>query len=100
MKQSITKCQFSDAFRDHDRQDQFTYDGLNALYDYLERYEEDTGCDVELDVIALCCEYTEYEDLEEFQKNYDAEDYETVEDIEKETCVILIGNGSFIIQDF
>ena len=99
MKQSITKCQFSDAFRNMGRQDQFSYDALNALYDYLEQYEEDTGFEIELDVVAICCEYTEYESLEEFQGNY-GEDFETVESITDHTSVIMINDDSFIIQDF
>lgn len=59
MKQSITFSQFCDAFRAHDRQDQFTYAGLQTLFYGLEQYEEDTGSEIELDVIALCCEYAE-----------------------------------------
>ena len=59
MKQSITFSQFVDAFRAHDRQDQFTYEGKRVLFDQLEDYEEQTGSEIELDVIALCCEYAE-----------------------------------------
>ena len=59
MKQSITFSGFCDAFRDCDRNDQFTYEAKRVLFDFLEQYEEDTGTEVELDVIALCCEYYE-----------------------------------------
>ena len=59
MKQSIGFNQFCEAFRAYDRQDQFTYDGLTVLFDWLEEYEDSTGEEVELDVIALCCEYSE-----------------------------------------
>ena len=41
-----------------DRYDQFGYDGLLVLFDFLEQFEEDTGEEIELDVIALCCEYS------------------------------------------
>jgi hypothetical protein len=41
-----------------DRFDQFGYDGLRVLFDFMEQYEEDTGEEIELDVIALCCEYS------------------------------------------
>lgn len=51
--------QFRDAFKACGRGQQFTYDGLEVLFDYLEQYEADTGESVELDVIALCCEYSE-----------------------------------------
>ena len=40
MKQQITKCQFHDKFKDMGRGEQFSYYGLNALYDYLEDLEE------------------------------------------------------------
>lgn len=47
------------------RDAQFSYEGKRALFDYLEGYEESTGDSIELDVIALCCDYTEasYEEI-------------------------------------
>lgn len=57
MKQSITFSQFVDAFRAYDRYDAFGYDGLRVIFDYLESYEQDTGEEIELDVIAICCDY-------------------------------------------
>ena len=40
----------------------FSYEGLEALYDYLESIAEDMGDDkgIELDVVSICCDYTEY----------------------------------------
>ena len=49
------------------RPDHFSYDGLIALWEYFEEYEEDTGEEIDLDVIAICCEYYEYNNLKEFQ---------------------------------
>ena len=59
MKTSINFSQFCDAFRDMDRNENFSYEGKKALFDYLDNYEEETGAEVELDVIAFCCEYSE-----------------------------------------
>lgn len=59
MFQSVNFSSFCDSFRNLDRQDQFTYAGKRVLFDYLEQYEEDTGESIEIDVIALCCEYVE-----------------------------------------
>jgi len=59
MKQSINLYQFRQAFHDHDRGDQFTYEGLEVLFNSLEELADDTGTEVELDVIALCCEFSE-----------------------------------------
>jgi len=96
---TINEYDFIDAFRKMGREGNFSNDGLVALYEYLEMLEDDTGQPIELDVIALCCEFTEYDNLEEFQADY-SEDYETIEDIERETTVIMIDDDSFIIRQF
>lgn len=69
MKQSIGFCGFCDAFRDADRKENFSYEALRILFDYLEQYEDDTGEEIELDVIALCCEYSE-DDAEDIAVNH------------------------------
>ena len=99
MIKTINEYDFIDAFRKMGRTDNFSNSGLIALYEYLEMLEDDLGQPIELDVIALCCEYTEYDNLEEFQADY-SEDYQTIGDIERETTVIMIDDDSFIIQPF
>lgn len=100
MKKTVSFYDFQDAFEKTERSDQFTYDGLKALYDFLCELEDNTGEDIELDVIAICCDFTEYESLKEFQGDY-GEEYQALEDIENETTVIRIPNSEgFIIQDF
>ena len=99
MIQTINKSEFTSTFHRAGRGDQFSYEGLIALYDYLEDYEDSTGEQIELDVIALCCDYTEYEDLEAFQEDY-GEDYQSIENIGQATTVIMIDDTSFIIQAF
>ena len=99
MIRTINEYDFIDAFKKMGREDNFSYDGLVALYDYLEMLEDGTGQPYHLDVIALCCEYAEYDNLEEFQADYGKE-YETIGDIESDTAVIMIDNDSFIIQQF
>ena len=51
--------QFREAFRLAGRMDQFSYEGLEVLFDYLENLSEDSGEPIELDVAALCCDYYE-----------------------------------------
>ena len=99
MKTTVSKSEFVKAFDDYNRSDNFSRAGLEALYDYFEGYEESTGEEIELDVIAICCEYSEYENIKEFQDNY-GDEYETIEDIENNTTCINIDDESFIIQDF
>lgn len=59
MKTTISLYDFRDAFRRADRTNNFSYEGLAVLFDYLEEYEDATGDSIELDVIALCCDYSE-----------------------------------------
>ncbi len=67
---SINVYQFRDAFHNMGRKDQFSYNALGALFDYLEQLEEDCGEPIELDVIALCCEYAEYDSALEAAREY------------------------------
>lgn len=58
MKQTIGQSQFIDAFRSMGRYEQFGYAALCELFEYFESVEDDTGEEIELDVIAICCEYS------------------------------------------
>jgi len=99
MKKTINVYDFERAFAEMDRKDNFSYEGKKALFDYIESIEEDTGEEIELDVIALCGDFSEYENLEEVKDDY--RNIETLEDLEDRTQVIYIdGTDGFIIQNF
>ena len=100
MKKTINFYDFERAFSNADRANQFSYEGQRALFEYLEEYEESTGEEIELDVIALCCEYVEYDNIEEFQLEYGHEDYPDMDSIQDRTEVIEFGKGQFIIASF
>ena len=98
MYQEINFSDFVDSFSEQYK-DKFSYEGKRALFDYLEEYEESTGEKIELDPIALCCEYTEYENFAEYSEQYTKAT--TFDEIENYTTVIKIeGTDKFIIQDF
>ena len=99
---TVTFNDFVDEFKNFNREDHFSYEGKKALFEYLNELSEDIGEPIELDVIGLCCEFTEYSCLEEFNDayGYTIGDIEDIEDIEDYTTVIKIDNESFIIQDF
>ena len=102
MKSNVNVYQFESWFEKH-RPNTFSRTGLQSLFDYLEEYEDSTGEQIEFDPIALCCEYTEYEDLDEFKANDTCEKYQDIEDLDglyDYTQVIPVGKDSFIIQDF
>ena len=116
--------QFVDGFTRMERKDQyghslsghdFSYEGLCALFDYLEKMEESTGEPIEFDPIALCCEFTEYEDAYDFEKNFgdcsdllenapeDSDDWEAdiMEALAERTTVIRIPQSDgFILENF
>jgi hypothetical protein len=47
----------------NDKHAAWSYNGAKALAEYLEQYEEDCGIDLELDVVALRCEFSEFASL-------------------------------------
>jgi len=92
----------------------FSYEGLRALFQYLEETTTEEN-PYKLDIIALCCEFSEYKNGTEFLTDYPTElkkdDFEEIEDfweaIEEEindkTTLIKFGddlNEGFIIHQF
>ena len=59
MKTTIDLYDFRDAFYRMGRKTNFSYEGLEILFEYLEELEEGTDQEIELDVIALCCDFSE-----------------------------------------
>ena len=108
MKTTVSRYDFERAFADFNRQDNFTYEGLGLLFDYLEEYEQDSGQEIELDVIALCCEYAE-EDTHIIARDYkidlegmdDDEILEAVRDyLEDNTTVVGETSSGFVYACF
>jgi mRNA-degrading endonuclease HigB of HigAB toxin-antitoxin module len=98
MKKTINFSDFVDSFSDTYKNN-FSYEGKQALFDYLENYEEETGETIELDPIALCCEYQEFENMDELKASYP--DIKDMDDLRDNTQVIEIeGTDKFIIQEF
>jgi hypothetical protein len=81
----------------------WSYDGTKALFDYLTDLEEDTGEQIEFDRVALRCDFSEYDNLEEILSQYDGID--TLEDLQDNTTVIEVQKydltiTGYIIQNF
>jgi hypothetical protein len=76
MKQTINFYEFAAQFQSI-RPNSFSREGLIALWEYLEQSEEDMGEEMEFDVIALCCDFIEYDSLADYKQDYsdDVEDY-------------------------
>lgn len=105
----VTESIFMDAFRQSDRKDNFSYEGLSALYEMLT--EDEDGIGEELDVIAICCDFTEYDEGEAISQfgylfddndvNEDDRDFKAlIELLQDETLVLVLDNGNIIVQAF
>jgi hypothetical protein len=86
MKQSVNFSDFIDAFHAYDRYDSYGYEALKVIFEYLEEYEESTSQEIELDVIAICCDYNA-EHYTEIASNYSI-DLEGLDDDEAKQAVI------------
>ena len=97
----ISKYDFMEAFRNMDRYDQFGYEALSALFDYIEDAEQDTGVEIDLDVIAICCDYT-VSTLKEVRDAYDLdEDVDVLEYLMDNTVVVEeLDDGCILYQNF
>ena len=105
MISTVSKYEFVDWFRSSDTYaNNFTYEGLSALFDYLEELEDGIGEQIKFDPIAICCDFSEYADLQEIKESYSC--INDMEDLYMHTSVIKIENldGSesdrLIIQNF
>jgi hypothetical protein len=96
--------QFRDQFHRAGRGDQFSYEGLGILFDYLEEIDPD----YDLDVIALCCEYSEAS-YAEIAEMYDIDLNGVHEDkmsevimdyLSDNTAIVGETNSGFIYQQF
>ena len=97
---TINAYDFRSEFAHMGRQKDFTYAGINALYEYIEEcYTEEEP--FELDVIGLCVQFTEYENLDECLQEVGNDDIKTLEDLHDHTIVIEIeGSEGIIISEF
>ena len=96
MKKTVNFYDFRKEFEEMDKGDNFSYAGLEALFNYFEEYEAATSEEIELDVIAICCEFTEYASVDE----YYGEDGYVIEDIEHDHEVIRIPNTDRFIVGY
>ena len=101
MTKKIYFNDFEKEFRYYGREDNFSWEGLRALFDYLEQYEEDCDQEIELDIIALCCEYTE-DSIQNIADNYGIEGdrEEILETLMDNTQVIEVDEDNIIIRDY
>ena len=85
--------QFSDKFNAMGRGKQFSYEALEVLFEYYEELSDSLGEPFELDVIGICCDWAEYDSIEDAYETYS-------EDVCNETDVRITTGGTVLVQAF
>lgn len=93
MIKQVSKSLFVEQFNDV-RPNSFSYDALGVLYDHL----EEVAPDLELDIIAIDCDFCEYNTFEELQADYP--DVESPLELHDHTTVIDVPGGGYVIGVF
>jgi hypothetical protein len=98
MKKTINFYEFERGFVERNRKESFTYEGLRLIFDYMEDLEEDLGTEFEFDPIALCCEFTEFESIQEVLDAYSIQETDpTIDTLQEYFSVVLVGENGIIV---
>ena len=97
----VTEDSFRDTFLTSANYNNFSYDGLTALYDYFEELEDELNESIEFDYISIAGEYSELT-IDELRDNYSInKDIDVIKYLQENTIVIKIENSDrVIIQDY
>ena len=89
--------QLRDQFHRMGRSEQFSYEALELLYEFL----EEVSPEAELDVIALCCDFSE-STFEEVARAYELEEgQDPINYLTEQTLVVgVTGSGNVVYQQF
>ena len=92
--QTVNKNQFIDNLLADDFAS-WTYEDAEALFDYYEELSEDLGEDVELDRVALRCEWTKADSIDEVMEEYDY--INSMEDLVDNSFAVLEHEGGVLL---
>lgn len=70
-----------------DENARWSYEGAYALARHYEEMEEESGEEIELDVVAIRCEWTEYKYLQDIADDYRIPDLDGLSDDEKDEAI-------------
>lgn len=94
---NITEAQFIDHFAHMGHANPFSYSALVALHEYYEGLEKSTGEPIELDVISLCCAWTEYSDESEMLSDQCCK---SVEELEERLPFVINFYSGWLVPNF
>lgn len=109
----LDKSEFEQAFKAI-RPDNFSSNGLLELYEYLDQLSDDIGEDIDLDVIAICCDWsecdpadlcTDYGYMLDQDEDQSTDEYleALIEELEQNTTIIKVEHydqTTYLVQAF
>lgn len=110
MKYELDRSEFTNLFAQYNRADNFSFTALDALYDHYEEMDEN----MVVDIIAICCEWSEYtaeeaigqyshildeDDIKEAREADNLDEY-VQEELSEHTTVLPASNGNIVVQEF
>ena len=105
MKTTVSEFQFIESFRLCGRESQFTVPARRALFAHFEQVEEDSDTEIELDPVAVCCEWAEYPSALKAANDYgfkgnESDTEEAALDWLHEQTQVVPFEGGLVIQQF
>ena len=85
MKTTLTTSEAAEILF-NDKNANWSYAGARALAEYLEEYEESTGEEIELDYVAIRCDFAEWDSLQDWAADYFGTDADWRSIIGAEDC--------------
>jgi hypothetical protein len=73
--------------------------GAYALAEYLEEYEESTGEEIELDVVAIRCDFSEYTSLQDWASDYFRDESQAIDALGLDTDGETVTNDEQEIEE-
>jgi len=101
---TFNQYEMQELFRNADR-DYFSLDGYQAILDLFDQDEQDT----EMDVVGICCDFTEdepihilgeYDCLSDYIGGADADDDAILDALNYYTFAVALPNGNILYQNF
>jgi hypothetical protein len=115
MKSTLSVYEIADALQ-NDSNAGWSYEGAKALAEYLNEQDEQSGEDTELDVVAIRCDFSEYQSAQDAASNYSWEyegdeeeiDADELDELKEQSALeylqdrtqVIEFNGGIIIADF
>jgi len=96
IKKTLTQSEFIEEFKSSDYKNNFSYNGLIELYNYF----DNLGEDINFDMIAICCEFSEYENIDEAYKELTGKQEESIEEMREyitDNTLLIEFEGGIII---